>query len=293
MAAIDLTKRRDLGRILDDSFALYRGHWRTLITVAIVVVVPVHLAVFGVGLGWLWSGYDATPPIGGQLAGIAAQLLVVTPLVTAMTVHVVREAAAGRRAGVGETLTAGLDVFGRLFPAVLLVALGVGLGLLVLIIPGLILAVRWVVVPQVVVVEDRRGTDALRRSFELVRGQAWFAFLLLVVTNLLVGVLSAIATVPLEYAAKEADTLSLSLLGQALGAVLSLPILGVAQTLLFYSLRAENDGAPVAGAPVAGTPAPDCRAGPGPAPPAGEPSTLPGVPGTFGDGFTPPRPPGG
>lgn len=289
MAAIDLLKRRDLGRILDDSFALYRANWRTLLSVALVVVVPVHLVVFGAGLGWLWSGYDSTPEIGPQLAGIAAQLLVVTPLVTAMTVHVVRAAAEGRRAPVGETLAAGLDVFPRLFAAVLLVGVGVALGLLVFIIPGVILAVRWVVVPQIVVVENKRGTEALQRSFDLVRGQAWFAFLLLLVTNLLVGVLSAIATVPLELAAREADTMSLSLVGQALGAVLSLPILGVAQTLLYYSLRAQKESAAGVPSPPAGVPSPPA-ASPPPAVPT-RPNTLPGVPGTFGDGWEPPTPP--
>jgi hypothetical protein len=287
---VDLSKRRDLGGILDDSFALYRANWRTLVAVALVVVVPVHLAVFGGGLGWLWSDYDTRPDIGAQLIGIAAQLLVVTPLVTAMTVHVVRVAAEGRRAPVGETLSVGFDVFPRLFGAVLLVAAGVALGLLCLIIPGLVLAVRWLVVPQVVVVEDKRGGEALQRSMDLVRGEGWFAFLLLVVTNLLVGVVAAVATIPLEYAAQEADTMSLSLLGQALGAVVSLPILGVAQTFLYFSLRAQKDGA--AGAPAAPAETPSAEA-----PSAGEPptapQTLPGVPGTFGDGFAPPRPPDG
>src|SRR3954447_16405802 len=165
---IDLQRKRDLGRILDDAFAFYRKNWKTLLAVVLVVVVPVHLIVYGVGLGWLWEGYDAGPKdvvqvsdVTDGLVGLAAQLLVVTPLVTAMTVHVVRSAAAGAVATTGESLRAALDVFGALFFAVILVALGVGLGLLALIIPGLILAVRWAVVPQIVVVEGRRGTEAL------------------------------------------------------------------------------------------------------------------------------------
>jgi hypothetical protein len=295
-APIDLQRPRDLGRILDDAAGLYRRYFKTLLLVALVVVVPVHLIVYGVGLGWLWSGYES-PQTGGdvrlsdlvdQFTGLAAQLLVVTPLVTAMAVHVVRRAAAGAPAPAGETISAGLAVFARLFAAVLLVALGVGLGLLFLIIPGLFLAVRWAVVPQVVVVEGLSGSAALQRSFELTRGQGWFTFLVLLVTNLIVGVLSALAMVPLELAAEAADAQALSLLGQVIGAVFALPLLAVAQTLLYYALLARKGGAPAA--------SPGERpSGPAIAGQAGRPGeegqTLPGVPGTFGGGWAPPTAP--
>src|SRR6476620_11469949 len=154
MTPLQLRRRRDMGRILDDSWALYRTNWRTLLLVALAIVVPVYLLVFGVGLGWLWSGYPdkgdtvALGDVGDQLAGLAAQLLVVTPLVTAMTVHVVLAAAEGRRAGVRETFAAGFDVFAGLFVAVVLAALAVGAGFLLLVVPGVFLAIRLVVVPQ-------------------------------------------------------------------------------------------------------------------------------------------------
>lgn len=281
--SLDLRRRRDLGAILDDSFALYRQNWRTLVLVAMVVVVPVHLLVFGVGLGWLWSGYPSSDDtaglgdVGDQMVGLAAQLLVLTPLVTAMTVHVVRAAAEGRRAPAGETLSAGFAVFAPLFVAVILAAAGIALGFL-LIVPGVILAIRWVVVPQTVVIEGRRGGDALTRSLALTRGRGWFTFLVILVTNVVVGVLSTLVLLPLEYAAQEADTVALSLLGQALGAMFSLPLLAVAYTLLYYSLLVEEGG-------VAPSPRPS-------EPDETGSQSLPGVPGTYGDGWVPPAPPG-
>src|SRR3954470_18684608 len=118
---LDLQRKRDLGKILDDAFAFYRGHWRTLLAAAIVVVVPVHLIVYGAGLGWLWEGYDAPTKgtvkladVTHSLIGLVAQLLVVTPLVTAMTVHVVRTGAMGAAASTRQALRAALDVFGAL-----------------------------------------------------------------------------------------------------------------------------------------------------------------------------------
>jgi hypothetical protein len=277
---LDLQRPRDLGRILDDAFAFYRAHWQTLLAVAFVVVVPVHLLVYGVGLGWLWEGYDK-PPAGevrladvtDNLVGLAAQLLIVTPLVTAMTVHLVRTAAEGNAAPTGETLRQGVRAFAPLLGAVVLVALGVGFGFFALIIPGIYLAVHWMVVPQVVLLEGRRGGEALTRSMALTRGQAWFAFLVWLVTNLLVAVLSSLAVLPLDYVAEQANAQALNMLGQILGAMFSLPILAVSQTLLYHALLVNKREA---GAPPVPRP---------------QPATLPGVPGTFGDGFAPPRPP--
>lgn len=289
---LDLRRKRDLGKILDDSFAIYRAHFGTLLLIATIVVVPVYLLVYGVGLGYLWSGYDTASgseidlaDAGEMFAGLAAQLLVVTPLVTAMTVHVVRTAAEDKPASAGQAVNAGLDAFPKLLLAMLLVALGVFGGLLALIIPGVILAVRWIVVAQVVVVEGRTGPEALGRSFELTRGRGWFAFLVLVVLNLLVGVFSALVLIPLDYAAQEADTMALNMLAQIISSIVSLPLVAAAYTLLYYSLmvEAEGPGAPVPFAPpTADTPAPADDS---------PPQSLPGVPGTFGDGWAPPAPP--
>lgn len=289
MTPLDLDRKRDLGRILDDSFGIYRRHWRTLLLVAFAVAGPVYLVIYGVGLGWLWSGYEGGPEAGEALTvgdltegfgGTLAQLLVVTPLVTAMTIHIVRAAARGERLPAGDAVSAGLKDFGPLFLAILLVAAGVALGLLALIVPGLILAVRWVLVSQIVVIEGGRGTGALRRSFELTRGFAWHTFLVVLVVNLLVGVFTALLMVPLELGAEAADTMALSLLGQILGTVISLPVVAVAYTLLYHSLLVQK-----------GERRPAEATEPAPEPAAGAPRSLEGVPGTFGDGFAPPRPP--
>lgn len=292
---LELRRKRDLGGILDDAFAVYRANFRTLVLLSLLVVVPVYLLVFGVGLGDLWSGYEVRTggevrlaDVTDQLAGLAAQLLVVTPLVTAMTVHVVRTAAEGRRASAGEALRAGFDVFPALLLAIVLVGLGVMGGLLLLIVPGIILAVRWVVVAQAVVVEGRTGTDALNRSFELTRGHGWFAFLVLFVLNLLVGVLSAVVLLPLDAAAESADSMAFTMLGQMISSGLSLPLVAAGYTLLYFSLVVEEEG-PARPTPLVAEPPAEPEAEP--APPA--PQSLPGVPGTYGDGWAPPKPPGG
>jgi hypothetical protein len=244
-----------MGRILDDAFALYRGSWRTLLLAAAVVVVPVELAVFGLGLGWLTGAYRSTGSVAEGVAS-AAQPLLVAPLVTAMTVHAVREAAAGRTPVAGQVVGAGLDAFRRLLPAIALVLVGEVIGFAALVIPGVILAIRWAVVPQVVVVEGSQWTGALRRSSELVAGRGARVFGLVIVAGILVFVLGRIITLPLDSAARSAHHQWPLLAGMALAQIIALPLQAAITTVLYFSLRAEKDarGAPATPEPEAALP---------------------------------------
>lgn len=240
---LDLQRPRDIGRILDDAFALLRENWLTLLACSAIVVVPVQVLVYGVGLGWLTGHYDSRPPLGEIAAGALAGWLVVTPLVTAMTVHVVQAAARGSGARAGETIRAGLDAFVSLLVPIALVALGVGFGL-VLIVPGIVLLIRWAVVPQVVVVEGVRGTRALGRSMQLTAGRGWFTFLVVLVAYLLVSVLTEVVALPAAAAAKSADAQALVLAGQGVAQLLAVPIMALIVTLLYFTLRAGPPSAP-------------------------------------------------
>jgi len=74
----DLGVPRDLGRILDEAFALLRVYAGTLLPIALGVVVPVNLVVAGFGLGQLtgspvWDG-AASIAIGVLLVAVAIKL---------------------------------------------------------------------------------------------------------------------------------------------------------------------------------------------------------------------------
>jgi hypothetical protein len=69
-------------------------------------------------------------------------------------------------------------------------------GLILLVIPGIYVGVRLAVSIQALVVEGRRGTEAMGRSWSLVGGHWWHAFATLLVTWLLVGVVNPVITAP-------------------------------------------------------------------------------------------------
>ena len=70
--------------------------------------------------------------------------------------------------------------------------LGILVGLVLIVVPGLILLTLWSVAAPVVVLERPGGLRALGRSRELVRGNGWNVFGVILVTVILVVVLSGV-----------------------------------------------------------------------------------------------------
>jgi Membrane domain of glycerophosphoryl diester phosphodiesterase len=124
--------------------------------------------------------------------------------------------------------------------SVLLVSVLVGLatigGLILFIIPGIYIGVRLVVSVEALVVEGRRGTRAMGRSWELVGGHWWHAFGTLVVAWLLIGVVNAVITAPFS---------GLGWFGQGVAAAVAttvtLPYGVLVGVLLYLELRARRE----------------------------------------------------
>jgi hypothetical protein len=83
----EIERPRDAGEIIRDAFALYRAHPLAYLLIAFVVVVPVDIAVFGIGLGQLGGSYDSERSTGMLLLQVGVTLLVVTPLLTTMVIR--------------------------------------------------------------------------------------------------------------------------------------------------------------------------------------------------------------
>ena len=139
---IELERPRDTGALLRDAFSVYRRHFWTFFAIGAIVVVPSELIVSGVGLEHLGAAYDATPSFAEAAIPGAVAFLVVAPLISAICVFALRSVAAGDSPRARESLVKGFEMFTPLFFAVLLAALGIALGLL-LIVPGIFLFVRW------------------------------------------------------------------------------------------------------------------------------------------------------
>lgn len=235
---LELERPRDISELFGTSFRVYWANLGRLIAIAAAVSAPVNVIVLGIGLEELSSGYDASPSAGESVVLFLTPLLT-TPLITAMTVVLLLDLRDGREPSARAAIQRGLDLFAPLLVAEILVVAGMTAGLLLLVLPGIYVAVRWYFVPQAVVVDDVRASRALGRSGELVEGSWWRVFRIVILITVIGGVTSLALTVPLGLAADAADRAALSLLGQILSETLIAPFGAVAATLLYFDLRAR------------------------------------------------------
>jgi hypothetical protein len=236
---VELHRARDLNALISESFSLYRRHLWTFLAISVVVVVPVDSIVLGVGLGQFTGGYNSTPAPASAVVPILVGVLVVSPLVSVMVLKALLEMSAGREPRAMKAIQDGLDAFPAVFWPVLLGVL-CEIGTLFTIILPLVLLVRWFFVPQIVMVEDRRGPEALRASWELTRGFAWrVAGLVLVVPTLFALAAFLIAT-PLAALARSLDSEAMNLAANAFAQTLVAAPLGIFAALLYFDLRARQ-----------------------------------------------------
>jgi hypothetical protein len=236
---IELERPRDAGALLRDSLVVYLRHFWTFLALGALVVVPAEVIVSGVGLDQLTAGYDSSPTFAEAAIPAVVSYLVVAPLITAICVYALRSIAAGGSPGAREAIVKGFEQFSPIFFAVLLAALGILLGA-VLIVPGLILFVRWYFVPQTVVLEGAQGTAALRGSSRVVQGFWWRTFGLIVLVNVVALVFAVILGAPFTAAADRADRAVWALVGEIIASSVVQPFGALYSTLLYFDLRART-----------------------------------------------------
>lgn len=237
---IELERPRDIGALFGDALRAYGRHIGVFLLVSAAIIVPAKVVVSGIGLEELTGPYDDSPTLAETAIPSVVSFLVVAPLITAACVYALRDIAAGTAPGTWRTLSAGLDSFTPIFFAIVLAALGIAVGLLALIVPGIFLAVRWYFVPQTVVLEDARGPSALSASGRVVDGFWWRAFGVLILANLAATLPNIVLVTPFAAIAKSADRAVWSLIGQIAAQTVTTPFVALVSTLLYFDLRARR-----------------------------------------------------
>lgn len=156
----------------------------------------------------------------------------------------------GRKSSLAESAMAGLRVALPLLGLAVLSALGIGLGLLLLVVPAAILYVVWSVAAPALVEERLGPIEALGRSTALTRGARWKIFGLLLVTLVLywmfsgfVALLGVMSYGGLEAFSGGAGSLPVSyLVINSIGGTITSAVWGVILTSLYVELRDWKDG---------------------------------------------------
>jgi hypothetical protein len=215
---------------------MYKAHASHLLTIAFVVylVTAVIQAVFTGLLGVVGALLAA-------VVSIAAGFLLQATLVKA--VEDVRDGRADL--SFGETLQAALPALGRVALASILAGLAIGIGLVLLIAPGLFLLTIWCLIVPVIVLEGAGTTAAFGRSRQLVRGFGWqvfgtlvLVFVVMLAVNLVLGII--FAALP---------TAATNFVSSIVSGTLVSPFLALVLTLGYFRLLAAHGGSRVEGAP--------------------------------------------
>jgi hypothetical protein len=240
VSRLELARPRDITALFADSLGIYVRNAGTFLALSAGVVVPVHLVVEGAGMEQLTSGYDSSTSVAEAAIPAIVSFFVVAPLISAICIHAIRAVAAGARPSAREAIVSGLEAFAPIFFAVVLAGIGIVLGLVLLIVPGLYLAVRWYFVPQTVVIEDARSVQALSRSAALVQGAWWRTFGLIAVANLATVVPGLLLIGPFDAVARSSDRQVWSLVGTVATETVRAPFVALFATLLYYDLRTRR-----------------------------------------------------
>ncbi len=127
-----------------------------------------------------------------------------------------------------------------------LAALGITVGLILLVVPGLILLTWWCLMVPVIVLEGTSVGEAFGRSRELVRGHAWTVFGVVIVAGLLSGIAAGIIQAIFGFF----GTFLQIWIGGTISSAIVGPFVAIALTLMYFTLR-DLKAEPVAAAPVA------------------------------------------
>jgi hypothetical protein len=249
--AAAMGRKLSVGETLSEVFAIYREHAGVLLPLAFWLYLVVAIV----------DGIEDRGEL-GVLFVIGLMLgFVVALLYQGMVVSLVRDVQDGRRdSSVGDLYRSVLPVLAPLLLASLLYGIAVAVGFVLLVVPGCILLTIWAVIAPAIVIEHRGVSAAFGRSRELVRGNGWPVFGVVIAAILIAFVASAILG---SIAEAIAGGPILRIVFSALAATVTAPIPALAAGVLYYRLLEIKS------------------------------EVASAEPNAYGEGYTPPAPPPG
>lgn len=233
-----------VGPVFGEVFRAYRENAAPLLSIAAVIFLPLTLLTEIVTTSSIEAGMAVSLVFSGSAAFLYAA--VVAPVApgfraadagaTAPEPPFVAPAATGAPPSMAQLWGGAKPLIGRLLLAGLVYTVATSAGVMLLIVPGLILVTIWAVAPAAIRIESTGAIESLRRSQQLVRGNGWRVFALVLCAVLMIFAGSILLqTLAIAIAGEETG----SFVGSWLGVVIAAPLLGLLPTVLYSKLRSE------------------------------------------------------
>ncbi len=274
-----------LGDILGGAFKQYAENWQRLLLIVAVITVPMYLIVdLLVSMAFDAAVTTETTVIAGQTVqvpsvnsaavGSALALTFVASAIAVVVGFIVQAAiargAAASIAGGGISVEAayafGLKRLGSFIWIAILVGVIVGLApvvlivlfafiaplLLALLVPAAIVYMIFVgtmlaVTIPALVVENKRGTEALSRSWELVKGHFWHVFGTILVAMLIAGFVAGVIGGIFGGMGGINGNWVMRWIGDSLAAIITTPFTALVAVLLYVDVRVRRESLTVEG----------------------------------------------
>jgi hypothetical protein len=233
--------RLDVGRVLQDALNVLGRNIVPFGLLALALVgVPAALAGAGQALAKDNEGYTILTALGG-LAGVVTR-----PILQGAVFYGAMRDLEGERVSADDCLRAGRRRWGTLLALTIWSGLLVGLGVIFLVVPGVILALRWSVAGPIVALEGAGIQGAMERSARLTEGRRWAILLLFAIQ--FVAVLCAAGVIGIAGAGLSvlAPKYMVGAATEAITNILTDVSVATVGAVLFRQLRGDREGAAAA-----------------------------------------------
>src|SRR5215471_4354413 len=226
-----------LSGVLQEAWALYKRFFSHFILISFVIYLAIAIVTalltlaagnWGAFIAWLLS-----------LFGFF--------LLTAALVKAVQDVRDGRvDLDLQATLSAALPFVGTVAIAAILAVIGIAIGLVLLVVPGLILLTFWFLIVPWIVLGGAGVIESFGRSWRTVRGYAWNVFgtyVLMVLIWTAAGIVLGLILLVLPSAWR-------NFVSSVVSGTLAAPFIALVVTLVYYRLTAAHGETAEAGGPA-------------------------------------------
>lgn len=223
-----MDRKLDVGGTLSQAFSVYGSQAGVLIPLALGLFLIVAV------VNGLVAGTLILLPLGFAVS-VAASTLYVGMVVTA-----VGDMEDGKRDySVGDLVNSASPVILPLIGAGIVAGLLIGIGIILFVIPGLYLLTIWAVIAPAIVLERKGVFESFSRSHQLVKGDAWRVFGVILSVFVIVFVVQIVLS---AIAVGIADSAVVRIIFNWIGSSLTAPITAIVAAVIYFQLRGVKEG---------------------------------------------------
>lgn len=243
------TEPLGIGGVLDSGFKLFRASFSQVVGLAIFAGLVSQLPSVMVTL---MMGTGGAPDDSSLLSVMLISLLIVmlvSMVFFAAIINRMHGVHVSREVSTGEAFSMGFSCMLPLLGCMLLYGLAIGVGSVLLLIPGIIVSLSLMFGPYILIIERGGVLDSLKRSHNLVWGYWWrtsaiilIAGFIVMVAYVLVGIVAAVAIVMESDAVLSPTYTLIEALVTALLSGLVTPLFYAMTLAAYYDLRLRRQG---------------------------------------------------